>query len=191
MHNFLHFILQGWIGVLGQCIVELLLFLALQLRIIRKRWMDIRERLPAILRGVQFLPDVCFIRKVQASIYRARPACIDAVDLCLGKLEDTHKQLLKDLFLPNLLKLRLDKTKHPPLLLNDLADSRLPDEKYLVGVDILVALCKVLGNLHGPRHVNESTMKVKNNVILMRICREGLEEVIQVVFRGVIEGAIF
>src|SRR5437868_8247511 len=136
---------------------------------IRKRRMNIREWLPAVLRGVHFLPNVCFIGKVQPSIYRAQAICIDAVDLCLGKLEDAHEQLLKDLFLPHLSKLRFDKTEHPSLLLNDIGDSRLPDEKYLVCIYSLVALCEVLGGLRRPHRVNESAVKVKNNVISMSI----------------------
>ena len=98
---------------------------------------------------------------------------------------------MKDFFLPHLSKLRFDKTEHPSLLLNDIGDSRLPDEKYLVCIYSLVALCEVLGGLRRPHRVNESAVKVKNNVISMRICRESLEEVVQVVLRCAIEGAIF
>ena len=98
---------------------------------------------------------------------------------------------MKDFFLPHLSKLRFDKTEHPSLLLNDIGDSRLPDEKYLVCIYSLVALYEVLSSLHRTRRVNESTVKVKNNAISMSICREGLEEIVQVVLRGDIEGTIF
>src|SRR2546427_5518218 len=146
---------------------------------IRKRRMNIREWLPAILWGVYFLPNACFIRKVHPSIYRAQPTRIDTVDFCLGKLEDAHEQLLEDRFLPHLSKLRFDKTKHPSLLLNDIGDSRLPDEKYLVCIYSLVALCEVLGGLRRPHRGNETTVKEKNNVISMSIYSEGLEEIVQ------------
>jgi hypothetical protein len=116
---------------------------------------------------------------------------IDAVDLCLGKLEDTHKQLLKNLFLPNQPELRFDKTEPSPFLLNDFVDSCLPNEKYLVRIDTLVALHEIFSELYCTRRVSESTVKVKNNFIPIWVGREGLEEVVEIVLRGAIENTIF